>query len=858
MRNYCTKCGARLDPDTGRCPNCDHKDQGQARKETGFKETPSSLNKQNPEDEQKQRTGGKKRLIAIIAAVTCILFLTGWIWSSQNQSTRTLKMSTDLTELQPGTPETVNFTVTVPGGAKGTISITDGNDSVIKTADASQADDSGQLVVPVSLEEKEGCAQKYTAVLGNLTSNETIVYFTPVITEEMFQSLLQVNTDLDGFLKDQGYQDQYTAETLDVAEKWLKSDSRIGKVIRDEDQIFYNTKDGLMGHCAVSGESDTCGSRFQDSGQPIDCFNQKANAQLMSNVYLNSEFTITNQNVLLLRPLVSDDKVCRTYGGSLTDSGNKLAAFTGGSVRTEDDLKVLRTLCDREITDYGIVLIYTHGSYCQNLYYMSLAANTRIKDAKQILEDSNNTSILYGDPDNLEFCRGYVDIEDGLACSENFFTQLYQNETFDNTIIYNASCYGYKDSDLADFFTSHGAACYLGYENSVKCSVEETVRNNLTNSLISDNGKGRSLSIREAVDGLKSGGSWQNGNASVQVYKAGSGLSGFPAGWFSGNSSEQPGDSQSVCCEIKQPDFYLKGQGNITGKLDAATTDGSDPDYSMVKVKCWRWINQNYELQNLDMSVDGKGNFTISSLARGIYVLEIDSPGTAPVLRWLVLDDNTVQGGSVSITINPINLKKYADIVQRYFDVYQSASTPTSRSTCPDNINPDFYTAVPTARQSSSMQTEPVFSLYDLNSDGIPELFIGLQTNGIMNVFDVYTYKDNNAIQIMKDIGYRKGSCELCENGIIKDSSSSSWQDCQIQYHRLPVNDTQLETIDVISEKTGDYYHNEYGNTDYPISKDEFDKIQAEYPEIIVGNYVMNDSDIDALRNGELECNEVY
>lgn len=111
-------------------------------------------------------------------------------------------------------------------------------------------------------------------------------------------------------------------------------------------------------------------------------------------------------------------------------------------------------------------------------------------------------------------------------------------------------------------------------------------------------------------------------------------------------------------------------------------------------------------------------------------------------------------------------------------------------------------------------EPKPVYVLHDLNKDGIEEFFIGLKFNygtPYYEIYDVYTWKDGRAYQLMRGIGYRNGSCEICKNGVIEDNYSGSAWDWQTLYHILPEGGIELETIDsVVSTMDGTvqvYYH---------------------------------------------------
>ena len=158
----------------------------------------------------------------------------------------------------------------------------------------------------------------------------------------------------------------------------------------------------------------------------------------------------------------------------------------------------------------------------------------------------------------------------------------------------------------------------------------------------------------------------------------------------------------------------------------------------------------------------------------------------------------------------------YADIAERYYTVgqYMKEVKDVSKAmvVAGDSYICDEYLSAMIGGLES--EPKPVYVLHDLNKDGIEEFFIGLKFNygtPYYEIYDVYTWKDGRAYQLMRGIGYRNGSCEICKNGVIEDNYSGSAWDWQTLYHILPEGGIELETIDsVVSTMDGTvqvYYH---------------------------------------------------
>lgn len=143
-------------------------------------------------------------------------------------------------------------------------------------------------------------------------------------------------------------------------------------------------------------------------------------------------------------------------------------------------------------------------------------------------------------------------------------------------------------------------------------------------------------------------------------------------------------------------------------------------------------------------------------------------------------------------------------------------------------INEEFASAIG--------QGTPVFSIEDLNQDGTPELFIGIQNKqGDISIYDVYTWHDGETSQLMREIGYRNGTCILCEDGIIENVVSGSYNEYSVKYQRLPKEGTELETVEIINctpVEGKDTCRYEYQGKE--ISEDEANLIMEKHPEHII------------------------
>lgn len=206
--------------------------------------------------------------------------------------------------------------------------------------------------------------------------------------------------------------------------------------------------------------------------------------------------------------------------------------------------------------------------------------------------------------------------------------------------------------------------------------------------------------------------------------------------------------------------------------------------------------------------------------------------------------------------------RSYADILQTYQTQVEQTFNTGSMDAVSEEINMEFIMGLSTAQDKKKAYAG--FQLYDLNSDGTPELFIGLNyedPQADLFVYDVFTYSEGKRIRLMENIGYRAGTCILCEGGVIRDASSGGAAHSMEDFYLLPAHGTELELIESISLHGDEndynqirYYHDNEGNPANEISEEEYQAIQDKYVEIKgLKSYQATVDNIQRLQRGELE-----
>lgn len=192
----------------------------------------------------------------------------------------------------------------------------------------------------------------------------------------------------------------------------------------------------------------------------------------------------------------------------------------------------------------------------------------------------------------------------------------------------------------------------------------------------------------------------------------------------------------------------------------------------------------------------------------------------------------------------------YANKVSRYLKIFNAVQKDGDDAKLPSSgFNQEFVNGC-----KSIENGVPAFLLKDINNDGTLELFIGIAEKNnkkSFTIYDVFTFQNGKAIRLMSNIGYRAGTCILCENGVIKDYGSSSASEGFVKMHKLPKNGTKLKTVAMVSRMNGKYYvHSTTTTSTTKISKKDYDKIVNNYKEITVKASTITSSVVKKLQNG--------
>ena len=154
----------------------------------------------------------------------------------------------------------------------------------------------------------------------------------------------------------------------------------------------------------------------------------------------------------------------------------------------------------------------------------------------------------------------------------------------------------------------------------------------------------------------------------------------------------------------------------------------------------------------------------------------------------------------------------YADIAGAYYNAQKEFK---NTGILPGNgLNPLYFAPAGSRMEQISKQD---FLVYDINNDGTPEFFISRYYDDEKKdvIYDAYTWNGVMAVRFLRDeeIGYRSGTCDIRENGLILSFYSGSAWDSGVEVLTLPAHANsvmRLEKVYAVRAGTQGNYYSEY------------------------------------------------
>ena len=278
------------------------------------------------------------------------------------------------------------------------------------------------------------------------------------------------------------------AETEDVLDV-LEADKEKGSVIdyeAHENCITYKTACGIQG--IWEGEA-----LYTDDNKSVS-LDGKTHRVYETPSGNNYEDIINQAATLSIDSSLGDVAVIRPYRENVftyddfVTTGEIIADAIGVNTKVFDNENA--TLSElKNLEDYGIVLIDSHGALIDDVPYICLTQTYNSKD------------IIASD---LEYV--YINQDNEIRVNSGFFENNYADNEFNDCLIFLGTCYSMYDDSFADTLIKKGVDCVYGYTDIVSVTycndtlVETMLENMLIDGDNSFTAFNKTASLCEATD----------------------------------------------------------------------------------------------------------------------------------------------------------------------------------------------------------------------------------------------------------------------------------------------------------------------------------------------------------------------
>ena len=367
-------------------------------------------------------------------------------------------------------------------------------------------------------------------------------------------------------------------------------------------------------------------------------------SELLDHFVYDKEFhtTAIDPDVIVLCPMEGKDSSLYNSGKAMQEEAEKLANTMGGRLECKTGAAVVPALLQADLTEYGTVLITTHGKkftrgdgstvmglalfrddskdVAQALWDVIIDAGmVDLKRCVNCIEESVSvSSALLRDPAPYLLLR---EVSEPLGSyyemilTSDWFMGKYADSVFPNTLFYFNTCESYGDAEFQGFLIDHGASRYLGNKNDVSIPVQ----------LLTDGIHGFMKRWTEVDSAYENGYAWRY----VTISEANKAIL-----------------NSRYCDEvISDYDFTYRGMGHLRGKV----TDGnSGKGLSDVRVHAWTYWDGKLEKYDTEMT-KSDGSFVFPGLPWGMYLLQAENGSDEGFLN-LSFADTDLENAVISIT----------------------------------------------------------------------------------------------------------------------------------------------------------------------------------------------------------------
>ena len=560
---------------------------------------------------------------------------------------RKLVLLADTAELPAREAAEVDLTVRIFSGTEpADLEIVHGSGAVLKTVDRQDlaADAAGNMEVNIRVTvpaAQDGItAECLTARMGGEVSADLILYRAVTVTPEMTDRLC-------------GIMDEVSAEAEeDLLRLTREPDARELQTVRKRllallsarndvsaaweagaSSVRFSTADGLAGGFlleTVSDDPETYMLGAHPAREPLaKDLADRTGAPSGQFVYDPSFYDVaTDPDVLVLTPLSDSDAVMHSLCVRMETLGYETAKKLGGSCTVYNkgvkDAQAMNRFAQDPLTDYGTVLILTHGLTEERpggtkLFSMILYRDPDLKSAREAFDAFGD---LQGLPESAladaivlknnrkeilpasfvlywtySFKVGEARFHNSfdIAVTSNWFQRRYPDLRMPNTVIDCAICHSGADPQFSSFFMDHGASCMIAYPSEAVAVA----------------------AVRQA-EGLI--GDMLKPDPALTDGEAGSNYTLLKLSQRMIDYCYPQIFTQIV--SYQNLDFTYSGFGRLQGSV----SDAQGQPCGDVQIRAWRYWNGRLQQEQRAVT-DGSGTFVLSSLPWGMYLLQA-SDGT--------------------------------------------------------------------------------------------------------------------------------------------------------------------------------------------------------------------------------------
>ncbi len=457
-------------------------------------------------------------------------------------------------------------------------------------------------------------------------------------------------------------------EVLSEMKKWIEANPDLEITSTSSDTIHFKTSYGINSYFEIDEElvyEQTDSEETEnidiaeilqvtENNRSTDTLNYSAfnsgflhattNKDELFKIFLNTSpqnnsssdrLTTTDPDVLLYIPCDKDSVISksidklRNIGSDLADNIDKYGPVLSNTDKGKFDEFIGSAFCDwstySKWTQYGTVIWHTHSGrkdYGNNnirTYYCAYNAETTeelIAKVYELHDSVNNISDFITNNNNPDEEISYL-IDDwslGIIYRSNLtigigsgtLMQLFSDSTFPNTVFYFHGCRGLCDETFNQFLIDHGAAGLIGFNEKNVAEIGNAIADYLFDIAFKESltENHQSFSLKSAVD------------TANYVYHS------IPNPEFiSLNGAATlyntvfPQEKRSLTASIYyQKDFYYWGLGVLKGSVQGVP---------YAKVNIYRYYNEKLAPIYGDFTADANGNFSISNLSWGSYLIQV-------------------------------------------------------------------------------------------------------------------------------------------------------------------------------------------------------------------------------------------